>query len=86
MQTILLSSFFCLISFGVETRLDTNPQDSQIKRECCEVDVRVVDPISGEVIDYQVEACAGWFLSDSDKAYERACAKASEAASTIGVD
>lgn len=39
-------------------------------RECCSAKLPQPDGFS-----VKITACAGWFLSDSEKAYDRACAK-----------
>jgi hypothetical protein len=70
MKKIAFSSlvlYFCVaVSFAFAT-----PDKEKVGRQCCSK--QILDFDTG--ITYTVTACAGWFLSDDDKALERACDK-----------
>lgn len=49
--------------------------EEELRRQCC----TVTHFSSSSGIQIDITACAGWFLSDDEKAMERACEKADEA-------
>jgi hypothetical protein len=62
---------------GISAKKKSNAKTSNkiVGRECCTKTVAWGD--NGATI--QVTACAGWFLSNSENAHERACEKVDQA-------
>ena len=53
--------------------------EEELGRQCC-----TVFKYNSDGTSIYITACAGWFLSDDEKAMERACEKADEAAPWLG--
>ena len=74
-KILLLGLLLCFVASLSSASRNTPNAAAELGRQCCTI--THFSSYSGIQID--ITACAGWFLSNDDKAMERAGAKAEEA-------